>query len=132
MFWIALSLTAILIVGGDFLLQLFGEEFKEGYWVLMILSLGQLVNAATGSAAVFMNMSGMESTLKNIFLSSTIFLLISLLLVNNKLNISSVSLIVFFTNSMISVITTYIVYSKTKISTFYIPIKNVKKNYNKI
>ena len=83
MFWIALSLTAILIVGGDFLLQLFGEEFKEGYWVLMILSLGQLVNAATGSVGVFMNMTGRQNfyTKINLF---TLFITFSLFMIFHK------------------------------------------------
>jgi O-antigen/teichoic acid export membrane protein len=57
----AVTVTAVLITGGKWLLPLiFGQEFLAAYTILVILCIGQLVNAITGSAALVMNMIGME------------------------------------------------------------------------
>lgn len=48
-----------ILLGGPFLL-LFGAEFTGGRTALTILSLGQLVNAATGTVGTLLNMTGHE------------------------------------------------------------------------
>ena len=55
-----LPLVAFLILGGHWCLSLFGPGFTQGQSALTILSLGQLVNAATGAVAVLLTMSGHE------------------------------------------------------------------------
>jgi O-antigen/teichoic acid export membrane protein len=125
MFWVALSLTAILIVGGDFLLQFFGEEFKEGYWVLVILSLGQLVNAATGSVGVFMNMSGRQRFVRNLIITMIIVQTILMLSVF-YLSQENQLLLISFSAAIILIIqnlTLVILLKKTsKIKTYYLPL----------
>jgi O-antigen/teichoic acid export membrane protein len=121
MFWIALSLTAILMVGGDFLLQFFGEEFKEGYWVMVILSLGQLVNAVTGSVSILFNMSGNQKTLRKINILTMIFGFICLLLLSiYKIRIIEVVALIFLIQYIILNITLAII-AKKKLGliTFY-------------
>jgi len=127
-FYVSLILTITIILGGKVFLQIFGGQFVEGYSVLIILSIGQLINASTGSVGVFMNMSGRQGVLSKIFAYSSIFLLISLILVKDRLNMGLVSVIVVFFHIMISIIPSYILYKKDSISTFYIPFINVKKN----
>ncbi len=57
----AVIVTAVLIIAGKWLLPIiFGQEFASAYTILIILCTGQLVNALTGSAALVMNMIGME------------------------------------------------------------------------
>ncbi|MGL5816919.1 MAG: oligosaccharide flippase family protein [Phycicoccus sp.] len=59
--WIlAASLPAfvVLIAFSDPLLRLFGEDFRSGAAVTVILALGQLVAAAAGPCGVVLNMSG--------------------------------------------------------------------------
>ena len=51
------------IVFGDFILGIWGNEFREAYWVLVILSIGQLINISTGSTGVLLIMSGHERIL---------------------------------------------------------------------
>ena len=54
------TLPAVLIFAmfGETLLSLFGPEFVGAYLVLIILSLGQLVNAVTGPVGYLLNMTG--------------------------------------------------------------------------
>ncbi len=54
----ALPIALGLIVFGHWFLWLFGAEFVRGKLILIILCLGQLTNAFTGSVAVLLNMTG--------------------------------------------------------------------------
>jgi len=53
-----LAIGAVLLVSGPWLLGLFGPEFVAGYPALVVLVLGQVVNAATGSVGVILGMTG--------------------------------------------------------------------------
>jgi len=56
-----LPLAALLIIFSEPLMHLFGEEFAELKLYLVIISAGQLINAATGLSGVLLNMSGAAS-----------------------------------------------------------------------
>ncbi len=80
-FVIALAMTLVLIIFGQNLLSLFGTEFIAGQSVLTILSIGQLINAFTGSVALLLMMTGYEkytaigvssSALLNIILNTSL------------------------------------------------------------
>jgi O-antigen/teichoic acid export membrane protein len=57
---IAILIAFILIYFNHWFLSLFGADFSQGKNALIILSLGQLVNASTGSVGVLLNMTGNE------------------------------------------------------------------------
>lgn len=63
---VTVPLSLILIGTGDYLLTIFGSEFKSAYLPLIILVAGQLVNALTGMVGPLMTMTG----------NQTIFLLV--------------------------------------------------------
>lgn len=65
----AISLVAF-IVFGDSILGLWGEEFKEAYWVLVILGIGQFVNLSTGAVGLILIMTGHERVQSRISLIS--------------------------------------------------------------
>jgi O-antigen/teichoic acid export membrane protein len=46
-------------------LHLFGTKFEQGAWPLRILTLGQLVNVATGSVGYLLIMTGNQTLLRN-------------------------------------------------------------------
>jgi O-antigen/teichoic acid export membrane protein len=46
-------------------LSLFGEQFKEGATILVILAFGQFVNVATGSVGYLLVMTGSERAMRN-------------------------------------------------------------------
>ena len=56
----ALPVGLGLIVFGRWFLAIFGPEFKQAYLVLVILCIGQLVNAATGSVSLLLIMTHHE------------------------------------------------------------------------
>jgi len=55
---IALSAVVIFAVAGEWILGFFGPEFITGYWVLIILGLTQLAQAAAGPAARLLSFTG--------------------------------------------------------------------------
>lgn len=62
----AIAPAAILIAFSDSVMGIYGAEFLEASDVLVILTLGQYVNVATGSAGFFLMMTGREIVYRNI------------------------------------------------------------------
>jgi len=60
-FWPSLTVAVILIAFGPIVLRLFGPEFEKGYVLLVILTSGQLVNAAVGPVGVLLSMTGHQA-----------------------------------------------------------------------
>ena len=58
---IFLPLAVLIIIFSDPLMYLFGEEFGDLKIYLVIISVGQLVNAMTGLSGVMLNMSGFST-----------------------------------------------------------------------
>ncbi|MCS3904366.1 O-antigen/teichoic acid export membrane protein [Methylohalomonas lacus] len=59
---VALPVTlAFMLAGGAIVGWVFGDEFAAAHLSLAILALGQLINAAFGSVALLLNMTGHES-----------------------------------------------------------------------
>ena len=54
----ALPIFCCLFLFSSEILSIFGSEFVDGRWALMILALGQVFNTATGSANTVLLMSG--------------------------------------------------------------------------
>ena len=58
--FVALLFVAFFVVLGQWLLSFWGAEFQEAYWVLVILSIGQSFNIATGCSGILLVMCGYE------------------------------------------------------------------------
>jgi O-antigen/teichoic acid export membrane protein len=56
----ALPIALGLVIAGRWLLSWFGPSFVDGYPILVILVIGQMVNAITGTVGVVMTMGGLE------------------------------------------------------------------------
>lgn len=65
-FWSTLPIIFVLIVFGKFILGLYGDEFKLGYYALLFLVIGQFFNASAGSVGYFLNMTGHQKEFRNI------------------------------------------------------------------
>jgi len=61
MFWPSLAATSGLVFTGKTLLGLFGPEFTEGYSALVLLALGQLVNASVGPVGYLISLTGHQN-----------------------------------------------------------------------
>ncbi|MBE9526404.1 MAG: polysaccharide biosynthesis C-terminal domain-containing protein [Proteobacteria bacterium] len=57
---VVIPLGFILVFWGEWILGMFGDGFKSGFIVLIILTIGQIINAMFGSVGMILNMSGHE------------------------------------------------------------------------
>ncbi|KPZ67185.1 Polysaccharide biosynthesis protein [Pseudoalteromonas sp. P1-26] len=73
----ALPIVLFMLIFPDFLMGLFGEEFRQGTLILQILVLGQAVNVVTGSVGFLLMMSGHERDMRLVTLISGFGVLIS-------------------------------------------------------
>jgi O-antigen/teichoic acid export membrane protein len=79
---VGLLVGAVLIVAGPWLLGLFGPEFVAGYPALVVLVVGQVVNAATGSVGVVLGMTGHAGRLfVNAGLTAVLTVVLNILLI---------------------------------------------------
>jgi len=67
-FYITLSIVFVIFIFNKQLLFIFGEEFVSGYTVLLILSIGQLINSLSGSVGVILQMSGHQKVYRNLII----------------------------------------------------------------
>jgi O-antigen/teichoic acid export membrane protein len=63
----------ILAAFGSIVLRLFGPGFEHGYAALLILTLGQLVNAFTGPAVSLLTMTGHQVVTARVLSTSAVF-----------------------------------------------------------
>jgi O-antigen/teichoic acid export membrane protein len=66
-FIFSVGIFVIFYLFGDLILSLFGESYMEGKTVLLLLSIGLLVDAATGPTRIVMMMTGHERAYVAIF-----------------------------------------------------------------
>lgn len=73
----ALPIVLFMLLLPDFLMGLFGEQFKQGAVILQILVLGQAINVITGSVGYLLMMSGNERDMRLVTIISGCGVLIS-------------------------------------------------------
>jgi len=72
MFWTSVPVLLAIVAAPRFWLGLFGPEFVAGRRALLLIAAGQLVNSATGSVGVLLNMTGRQHVLRNIILAALV------------------------------------------------------------
>jgi O-antigen/teichoic acid export membrane protein len=76
-FFASLPIFIVIIVFREFILGLFGEEFKVAGNILLFNMIGQFFNIFSGSCGSFLNMTGHQKSFQNILLVSTAFNIIA-------------------------------------------------------
>jgi O-antigen/teichoic acid export membrane protein len=72
-FWFSIPLLLILFIFGDKMLSLFyGDDYQLAYTYLLVLSVGQFINAISGPNGSFMKMTGCGVANRNIVFFSTV------------------------------------------------------------
>ena len=66
----ALPVVGFMLLFSEWLMWLFGEEYKAGANLLRILAVGQFINVITGSVGFLLTMSGHERDMRNVVLFS--------------------------------------------------------------
>jgi O-antigen/teichoic acid export membrane protein len=66
-FWPTLLLAAVIVIMGHEILYMFGAGFVDGYPILLVLAVGQLVTASAGHVLQLLNMTGNQGHSARIF-----------------------------------------------------------------
>lgn len=120
-FWTSLPILLISVLFPEFILSIFGNEFKIAAWSLIILCIGQFINAASGSVGYILQMTGHQIIFQKIMLTSLLlnivlnYILIPQYEITGAAFASMTSLIFWNLASLMYI------HSKLKITTFYIP-----------
>lgn len=79
---VSVPVTAVILLYPEWLMSVFGDEFRQAGMALMILALGQFINIATGSVGYLLSMTGNETKVRdNVIISGVITVLLGLTLI---------------------------------------------------
>ena len=116
-----LPLVLLFFAFPDFLLGLFGEEFKVGVNAFLFLSFGKLISSLSGSVGNILQMTGKQIIFMNIlFVGAIVNVLLNFLLIP-KFGINGAALASMISLSMWNLIMVYFVKREFGFYTFYIP-----------
>jgi O-antigen/teichoic acid export membrane protein len=120
-FWTTLPLVVVFMFFSDFLMGLFGEEFKVGVFAFIVLSFGRVVVSFSGAAGNLLQMCGRQVIFMNVAIIGSIiniilnFSLIPIYGINGSAIATMVSIVVF------NLLLVYFVKREFGFYTFYIP-----------
>ncbi len=81
-FWASVPFIVLILMFPEFLLSIFGEEFSGGETALVILTIGQGVNALSGSVMNLLQMTGHQKAARNIvIMAASVNILLNLWLI---------------------------------------------------
>lgn len=66
-FWPTLLVSVVLAVAAKPVLSLFGSQFSEGSWILIVLLIGQLISAGVGSVGYLMTLTGHQREAAHVY-----------------------------------------------------------------
>ena len=120
-FWSSFQLVIVFFMFPDFLLGLFGEEFKVGVTAFIFLSCGRLISSFSGSVGNILQMTGNQNIYAIILMIGAILnVVLNLILIPlygiNGAAIASMSSLIVWNLSMVLVVK-----QKFGFYTFYIP-----------
>lgn len=71
-FWISIPVLIILVIFPENILSVFGDEFKIASYTLVILSIGKMFSAISGSVGTFLQMVGKQKIFQNILILAAV------------------------------------------------------------
>lgn len=125
----SITLAFLVVALSSFLLDIFGSEFSIGQWALIVLVIGQVVNAMTGSVTLLLNMSGKQGVLRNVALIALLIQVLLSFVLIPPFGILGAAISSTISLSFWNIICTLIVQKQLQLRTYYIPfIKRKKTN----
>jgi O-antigen/teichoic acid export membrane protein len=116
---VAAPLTLFIILFAEKIMGVFGSEFQVGADILVILSLGQFVNAACGSVGYLLAMSGNELLYQRITVGTMLLLLGLALVLIPEMGSLGAAIAVAVTVAIQNILLAWAVYRRLKISVFW-------------
>ena len=120
-FLATLPLVLVFFVLPEFLLGLFGEEFKVGVKAFVFLSFGKLISSFSGSVGNILQMTGKQVIFMNVLFFGAIVNIILNFFLIPKFGINGAALASMISLSMWNLIMVYFVKREFGFFTFYIP-----------
>jgi len=120
---ISLLVFLILLLFSETILSVFGEAFKEGKTILIILAIGQLFNCLSGSVGVILQMTGNQKTYRLIMLYALILNLVLNLILIKPFGVIGVAIATSSSMIIWNLIGVILIRRKLSIYPFYLPIK---------
>ncbi|QDU80875.1 hypothetical protein Pla110_26110 [Polystyrenella longa] len=81
-FWPSFGLAMVLVLFGVPILEFFRPGFGVGYWPMVIIAMGQLVNALTGPVGLLLSLCGHQKASLRVYGGTTVlFLVLNMLLI---------------------------------------------------
>ncbi len=121
MFWGAFFFSLGVILLANPILEFFGKEFTAGKWTLIVLVIGQFINAATGSVGLLLNMSGHQRALRDAALIALVIQVILLFVLIPWLGIVGGAIASATSGAIWNLIAILYVRTKMQLRTYYIP-----------
>ncbi len=128
-FWTSAPILLLTTLIPAFILGIFGPEFKVGVTALILLAIGQFINAISGSVGFVLQMTGRQRMFQNIVFGATgINILLNLLLIPsfgmNGTAIASMAALIFW-----NLCSVWYVKSQFHFLTIYLPFPGLNRSY---
>ena len=127
-FFSSIPILILIWIFPSYFLKIFGEEFIIGKNALLILSIGQFVNAISGSVVILLNMTGKQVVAQNIVLIGTILNIILNALLIPIYGINGAAIASMISVSFINLSSVFYIKKEFRFVTIYLP--SLKKGGN--
>jgi O-antigen/teichoic acid export membrane protein len=124
-----LLLYALIVLFGDELLALFfGDQFREGYWVLLLLATGQIGNLLAGPCGLVLKMTGFHKTLLYLNYSFGVLAVVVTFVVAKYFGAVGVAFVAMMIFAAQNIVSLYLSVNKAGVNTsIYITIPQLRK-----
>jgi O-antigen/teichoic acid export membrane protein len=109
---LTLPVAGLLIIFGDHILMLFGPGFVDAHGALVVLCMGQIVNAATGFVGWIMMMTGNERRMMRVLMVTVGVHMVLLTGLTPLLGATGAALATAFVNALTNIWLTIVVYRR--------------------
>jgi O-antigen/teichoic acid export membrane protein len=124
-FWTSFPILLVFLLFPSSILGIFGNEFKKGVFVLLILTFGQFINAVVGSVGYILQMTGKEKILQYVvFIAVLVNIGLNIVLIP-KYGINGAAFASMFSLAIINIIPFFLV--KKYYGFYTINFKGLKK-----
>ncbi|MDG5490137.1 flippase [Psychroserpens sp. SPM9] len=117
-FVLTIPLIVFLIVFNQPMLNVFGEEFKLGGQVLILLLIAQVINTSTGSVGMMLNMTGLERVSRNSTVVLAILSIIGYLVLIPKYGLIGIGIVKMIMMTLQGIYAVYMLYTNQNIQPF--------------
>jgi O-antigen/teichoic acid export membrane protein len=118
---VSLPYIIVFLLFPGWIMGIYGEEFVQGAPVLVILAIGQFINAATGAVGFLLVMTGHEKIMRNITLSTNALKVILFFVLIPPFGFIGAALATAIGDSTRNILAFLQVYDKLKIITIPVP-----------